>query len=194
MEAQEGKEEEEEKEKEEPQAENPELVAGATANVARLNSTITAIMKYAIENLPRLVFDENGEVVWPEAAAMLDEALKNYDLNSLTDEQYETVIVMVVDQLINTRSFDDLDAVLLNLPTTLRVLVVSPAFALASTFVNAHPELKPELLDPKKWDALYKAFVENNGDLAFMKKTLLNAKNLEEWMRQYVVHKLKIQP
>jgi hypothetical protein len=178
----------------EEESENPELVAGAFANIARLGSTISAIMKYAIENLPRLIFDENGNVVWPEAASMLDEALKDYDLNSLTNEQYETIIVMVVDQLINTRSFDDLDKVLLKLPTTLRVLVVSPAFALASTFVNAHPELKPEFLDPKKWDALYKAFVENNGDLAFMKKTLLNAKNLEEWMRQYVVHKLKIQP
>jgi len=151
-------------------------------------------MKYAIENLHRLIFDENGEVVWPEAAAMLDEALKNFDLNSLTNEQYETVIVMVVDQLINTRSFDDLDNVLLKLPRALRMLVVSPAFALASTFVNAHPELKADFLDPKRWDALYKAYVENNSDLAFMKKTLLNAKNLEEWMRQYVVHKLKIQP
>jgi len=178
----------------EVEKENPELVAGATANVLKLKNTINAIMRYAISHLHLLIFNEKGEVVWPEAAELLDQALKDYDLSSLTDEQYEAVTVMVVDQLISTRSFDDLDEVLKNLPTALRVLVMSPAIALASTFVNAHPELKSAFLDPKEWDAVYKAYVKGSPDLAFMKGTLLDAKNLEEWMRQYVVHKLKIQP
>lgn len=174
--------------------EKPEMYAQAAGNVLRLKNVINYIIRYAVSNLHLLIFDEKGNIVWPEAAELLDETLKDYDVNSLSEEQLQAVMILVIDRLIATRSFDDLDALIDRLPFTVRVVVLSPAIAMAKTFLDIHPDLKKPLIDPGQWDVLFSQYVEGDPDLAFLKDSLLRAKNLKEWLRQYVLHKLKIQP
>ncbi len=193
--AQEAKSEgQEEGQQQQQQGQNKELVADVAANAFRFKAIINSIMKYAISNLHLLIIDDKGQIIWPEAAALLDDTLKDYDINSLTDEQLQGVIILVIDRLITSRSFDDLDTVIERLPLTLRMGILSPAIAITKTYLSMHPEFKEDFLNPEKWDAIYTDYVKNNPDIAYLKDVLLTSKNLEEWLRQYVVHKLKIQP
>ena len=177
-------------EKVEEKVEDDPVVMQTTVETAgNLVSVIRTLLKYALDNLHLLIFDENGNVVWPEAARRLLEVVG--DREDLTDEEYQIAIILALDGIIMEKSYDDLDRMIKKLPFGLRALLAT-AEGGARTYLRLRPDFKDELING--WDKLIMGFTSNrvNPEFAYLQEAFANAPHIRAWLQGYVLRKLKI--
>lgn len=154
-------------------------------SAANLLGLIKRIMRYAVNNLHRLIFDENGNVIWPEAAANLA------SLGITGDEPPETLqiaIIQAIEPIINMKSYDQLDEAILKLNLGTR-MVIGMAISAAKTFLGMNKQYIAELVN--SWDELMDA-VFRDAEFAYLHDVVMQSPNLRKWIQGYVLRKLNI--
>ncbi|MGC8569493.1 MAG: hypothetical protein ACP5LW_05765 [Nitrososphaeria archaeon] len=156
------------------------------SSVVNIVSILKSIIKYAINNLQYLIFDQNGNIIWPEAAQNLAQIIEQHEPQS--DEEYQIAIIYAIEPLIATKSYRDLDEAILRLPFGLRMLL-STAIGAGKTFLKANPKYIRELVN--EGDELILSFFDMP-DFSYLKPAIENAPNLRKWILGYVLQKLNI--
>ena len=144
---------------------------------------VKRILRFAIDNLHKLVFDDEGNVVWPEAAQRLSTLV----MGGETEEQLQVYIIEAIEPIINEKSFTELDEGIKKLNLGIRGLI-SLAVSGAKTFLNQRPEYIYELVND--WDGILDAVLTN--EYQYLHKVIMDSPNLRRWMQGYVLHKLNI--
>ncbi len=153
-------------------------------SVVNISYVIRSLIKYAVNNLHRLLFDENGNVIWKEPAQVL---MQIVDDKELTDEEYQVAIIYAIEPYIMTKSYEELDQAILSLPLSIR-MILSTAEGAAKTFLIGNKKLLYELVTD--WDEIIiGAF---SGDLEYLKPAIENAPNLRKWLLGYITKRLNI--
>ena len=148
-----------------------------------LISLVKRILRFAIDNMHRLIFDDDGNVVWFEAA----ERLASLTTGNETDEQLKILIIQAIEPFIHTKSYEELDEGIKKLNIGTRMLV-SMAISAAKTFLNQRPAYIYELVND--WDGILDAVFRN--EYQYLHDVIMNSPNLRKWMQGYVLHKLNI--
>jgi len=144
---------------------------------------VKRVLRFAIDNLHRLIFDEDGNVVWPEAAERLASMVSGNE----TDEQYQVLIIQAIEPIINNKSYDELDEGIKKLNLGIR-MIISMAISGAKTFLNRRPDYVYQLIND--WDGIIDAVFRN--EYQYLHDVIMNSPNLRKWMQGYVLHKLFI--
>ncbi|MDP7976870.1 MAG: hypothetical protein RAK25_07070 [TACK group archaeon] len=156
------------------------------SSAVNIVSILKSIIKYAVNNLQYLIFDQNGNIIWSEAAQNLAQIIEQHEPQS--DEEYQIAIIYAIEPLIATKSYNDLDQAILRLPFGLRMLL-STAIGAGKTFLKANPKYIRELVN--EGDDLILSFFDMP-DFAYLKPAIENAPNLRKWILGYVLQKLNI--
>ena len=153
-------------------------------SAAALASLIQRLIGYAIDNLHRLIVDENGNIVWPEAAQNLAKLVDGTE----SDDEMKVKIIYAIEPIIMTRSYEELDALILKLPIGVR-MITAAAIAAAKTFLARNEAYIKEIV--QNWDSLIDAALRA-GPYAYLHDAIMQSPNLRAWIQGYVIHKLNI--
>ena len=127
------------------------------ATALKLLECARVIADYAVANLPRLLVDDKGNVVWPEAFNLLLEKLRAEGREEPTLADVADVLEQLADRLDPAQVFDALRRI----PDWKVKLAISGGMAAAKTILRVNPEWRRELVE--KREELVLAMLANPG-------------------------------
>ena len=103
----------------------------------KVGTIVRSLASYALNRLPNLIIDEQGNIVWQEAFEKLKKRCQGRELT-------QADIIAVVDELIDGVSFEELDKVVQSLPWWAKGLVAS-GLTVGRVALKEKPEWRVEL-------------------------------------------------
>jgi hypothetical protein len=138
---------------------------------------INAVTEYALNSLPALIVDEEGNVRWQEAFELLKERCKDRE-PTIED------ILSVMDDVVNGYDPAMLDTIISRMPFNIRTLIALGT-SMAKAYLKANPQYAKQIA--KNGREIIKAQIMQNPRLARLFK---DKENLLNFIADYVVMKL----
>jgi len=149
----------------------------------KIATRIGYIAEWAINQLPLLIVDENGNIRWREVF--------DYMVENGIETDDPAVIAQVIDKFADRLTAADLDRAIDSLPAS-KKLLINGLIGSARTALTLKPDWIKELKE-KREKLVMKLFFHPCSDGSKPIEILRNCPNLMQFLSKYILYKLKIE-